>query len=52
MATRKVFESRSDKQPPRVDKFYPGNRMEKQNNSPGGELPRVDKQVTKEVTNT
>ena len=26
--------------------------MEKQNNSPDGELPRVDMQVTKEVNNT
>ena len=52
MATSKVLESRSDKQLPRVDKIYPDNSMEKQNNSPDGKLPRVDRQVTKEVINT
>ena len=52
IATSKVFESRSDKQLPRVGRIYPDNSMEKQNNSPDGELPRVDRQVTKEVKNT
>ena len=52
MATSKVLESRSDKQLPRVDKIYPDNSMEKHNNSPDGELLRVDRQVTKEVNNT
>ena len=49
VATSKVSESRSDKQLPRVDKIYPDNSMEKENNSPDCELPRVDRQVTKEV---
>ena len=51
IATSKVLESRRDKQLPRVDRIYPDNSMEKQNNSPDGELPRVDRQVTKEVNN-
>ena len=52
IATGKVFERRSDKQLPRVDRIYPDNSMEKQNNSPYGELPRVYRQVTKEFNNT
>ena len=34
-----------------MDKIYPDNSKEKQNNSLDGELPRVDTQVTKEVNN-
>ena len=52
IATSKVFESRSDKKLLRVGRIYPYNIMEKQNNSPDGELPRVDRQVTKEVNIT
>ena len=42
----------SNKKLPKVDKIYPDNSMEKQNNSPDGELSRVDRKVTKEVNNT
>ena len=42
----------SDKQLPRVEKIFPDNSMEKQDNSPDGELTRVGMQVTKEVNNT
>ena len=52
IATHKVFEIRSDKQLTRADKIYPDNSMEEQNNTPDGELPRVDRKVTKEVNNT
>ena len=51
IATGKVFESRSNKQLLRLDQIYPDNSMEKRNNSPDGELPRVDRQVTREVSN-
>ena len=51
IAAIKVFERRSDKQLPRVEKIFPDNSMEKQNNYPDGELTRVDRQVTEEVNN-
>ena len=50
IAAIRAFESMSDKQLPRVEKILLDNRMKKQNNTSDGELPRVDIQVTKEVS--